>query len=215
MTVGPHEGIPHKLINDALDEMIEIVTNNPRYIHPLIKSILVHYFIAYVHPFFDGNGRTARALFYFKSIRNELKYIKLFSVSAYLKEHGNLYEKSFVKVVANEFDITYFIDFCLDSMCSAFKQVSRKVLYLLEIPNLQKSIGLSNSQIELLQRLALQKFRGIDIEEYARQIDMSRESARRELKALVDLDLLSEMRVSKKYVYRINSERLKKLISEI
>lgn len=212
--VGPHEGIPFGQIEVAIDEMIEVATNNRRYFHPLIKCILIHYFIAYIHPFFDGNGRTARALFYFKAMRNEINYVELLSVSAYLKEHGQLYEKSFEKVVENEYDITYFINFCLDSMLSALKEVSRKVNYLLRMTDLKVRFEISDHQVGLLQRMALHKFRTISIEEYAEQIGKSRESARLDLKNLTDLGLLAEAKVSKKFVYKVNADKLKELYQE-
>ncbi|MGE0526655.1 MAG: Fic family protein [Bdellovibrionales bacterium] len=209
VSVGPHEGIDHRLIETAIEEMIEVTTRNRRYFHPLLRCILIHYFIAYIHPFFDGNGRTARALFYFKAMRNELTYVELLSVSAYLKEHGRQYEKAFEKVVANDYDITYFISFCLESMISALKEVQRKVGYLLRIADLKNRFQISDHQVGLLQRMALHKFRTISIEEYASQIAKSREFARQELKQLVDLALLEEMKVSKKFVYRINATKLK------
>ena len=212
--VGPHEGINHGKIEQAINEMIQLTTNNPRYFHPLLKGILVHYFMGYIHPFFDGNGRTARALFYFKSIRNQLNYIELLSVSAYLRIHGKQYENSFVKVKENEYDLTYFIDFCLDSILSALKEVSRKVGYLLRMTDLKERFELSQTQIGLIQRMALHKFRTIDIEEYAQQISKSREFARQELKRLLDLNLVSEIKMSKKLVYKVNAEKLKELYKE-
>ncbi|MBL7554652.1 MAG: Fic family protein [Bdellovibrionaceae bacterium] len=212
--VGPHEGIAHDKIETALNEMIQLATNSPRYFHPLLKGILVHYFMGYIHPFFDGNGRTARALFYFKSIRNQLNYIELLSVSAYLRVHGKQYENSFVKVKENEFDLTYFIDFCLDSILSALQEVSRKVNYLLKMTDLKDRFELSQTQIGLLQRMALHKFRTIDIEEYAQRISKSREFARQELKHLLELNLVSEIKVSKKLVYKVNAEKLKNLYKE-
>lgn len=212
--VGPHEGIEYSKIEQAVDEMIQLTTDNPRYFHPLLKGILVHYFIGYIHPFFDGNGRAARALFYFKSIRNSLKYVELLSVSAYLRIHGKQYENSFVKVKENEYDLTYFIDFCLDSMASALKEVARKVSYLLRMTDLKERFELSQTQIGLLQRMALHKFRTIDIEEYAQQISKSREFARLELKSLLNLNLVSEIKQSKKLVYKVNAEKLKELYSE-
>jgi Fic family protein len=212
--VGLHEGIAYEKIEQAIDEMIQLTTNNPRYYHPLLKGILVHYFMGYIHPFFDGNGRTARALFYFKSIRNQLNYIELLSVSAYLRIHGKQYESNFVKVKENEYDLTYFIDFCLDSILSALKEVSRKVRYLLRMTDLKDRFELSQTQIGLIQRMALHKFRTIDIEEYAQQISKSREFARQELKRLLDLNLVSEIKVSKKLVYKVNAEKLKELYKE-
>lgn len=212
--VGPHEGIEHSKIDPCIEEMIHLTTSNPRYFHPLLKGILVHYFIGYIHPFFDGNGRTARALFYFKSIKNQLNYVELLSVSAYLRTHGKQYEKSFEKVKNNDYDLTYFIDFCLDSILSALKEVSRKVNYLLRMTDLKERFQLTQSQVGLMQRMALHKFRTIDIEEYAQQISKSREYARQELKKLLDLNLVSEIKMSKKLVYKVNADKLKELYKE-
>ena len=212
--VGPHEGVEHAKIEQAIDDMIALTTNNPRYFHPLLKGIIVHYFIGYIHPFFDGNGRTARALFYFKSIKNQLNYVELLSVSAYLRTHGKQYEKSFEKVKDNEYDLTYFVDFCLDSIGSALVEVSRKVNYLLRMTDLRERFNLSQTQVGLMQRMALHKFRTIGIEEYAQQISKSREFARQELKSLLDLNLLSELKVSKKLVYKVNADKLKDLYKE-
>jgi Fic family protein len=209
--IGPHEGVDHRLIESAVDEMLELTTNNRRYFHPLVKGILIHYFIGYIHPFFDGNGRTARALFYYKAMRSELNYVELLSVSAYLKEHGKQYEKAFQKVKENDYDITYFIDFCLDSMASALKEVSRKVGYLLRLMDLKERFELSSQQVGLLQRMALHKFRTIDAEEYAQQISKSREFARQELKQLLELGFVNESKTGKKLVYKVNAERLKEL----
>lgn len=214
VVVGPHEGINHKLIEKTIDEMIRAVTDNRRYIHPLLRGILIHYFIGYIHPFFDGNGRTARALFYFKSMKHKLKYVELLSVSAYLKEHGKQYENAFVKVKENDYDITYFIDFCLDSMLSALNQVGKKVNYLVRMIDLKKRFSLNDNQVGLMQRMALNKFRTVDIEDYARQIEMSRESSRQELKQLLDLDLLEEIKHGKKLVYKVNAKKLRELYNE-
>lgn len=212
--VGPHEGINHAKVEQAINEMIQLTTNNPRYFHPLLQGILIHYFMGYIHPFFDGNGRAARALFYFKSMQNHLSYVELLSVSAYLRVHGKQYENSFVKVKENEHDLTYFIDFCLDSIGSALKEVSRKVNYLLRMSDLKDRFELSQTQVGLMQRMALHKFRTIDIEEYAQQISKSREFARQELKGLLELNLVSEIKISKKLVYKVNAEKLKELYKE-
>lgn len=62
--------------------------------------------------------------------------------------------------------------------------------------------------------MALNKFRTVDIEEYAQQISKSREFARQELKGLLDLNLVSEIKKSKKLVYKVNAEKLKELYKE-
>ena len=203
-----HEGINFSLIEKALNEAIEVTTKNQRYFPKVIKGILLHYFIAYIHPFFDCNGRTARALFYFKAMKNNLQFVELLSVSAYLKNHGLQYEKAFEKVVGNDLDITYFIDFNLDALLSAVVAVEKKVEYLMKLPALRSVFQISDNQIGLLQRLALNKFRKISIEEYASQINKSREIARQELKQLAELNLLEEEKLSKKFVYKVRKSVL-------
>lgn len=207
--VGNHEGVNFNLIEASLLEAINLTTEHPRFIHALIKGILFHYFIAYIHPFFDGNGRTARSLFYFKAIKNNLAFVELLSVSATLKEYGKKYEKSFDLVFEHDLDMTYFIDVCLDSLLKALINAKRKVEYLFKIVTLKDSYHLNSQQITLLQKMALNKFRPINIEDYAKSIKKSREIARQELKDLSDKKLLIEKKQGKKYVYYIDSKKIK------
>ncbi|WP_366511954.1 Fic family protein [Maribacter sp.] len=46
--------------------------NNPKknFIHPIVKASILHFLIGYIHPFVDGNGRTARAIFYWYLLKN-------------------------------------------------------------------------------------------------------------------------------------------------
>ncbi len=210
--VGPHEGISHVKIEETLKEVVRLVTNHPRALHGLIRGILLHYFIAYIHPFFDGNGRTARTLFYLQTAKSELKFIELLSISADLKTRGKKYEKSFEAVKEHDLDMTFFIDFCLDSLLKALQKVEEKVNYLVDIGFLKEEKRLSLNQVALLQKMALNKYREIDIEGYAQSIGKSREVARNELKFLAHEKLLREETKGKKFVYRIESSYLKSLI---
>ena len=207
--VGKHQGIVHTKLEETLNEIINLTTNHPRFLHSLIKGVLLHYFIAYIHPFFDGNGRTARTLFYFKTIKNDLKFVELLSISANLKEHGKRYEKSFDLVQEHELDITFFIDFCLDSLITALEKVEQKVNYLIDISSLIEAESINSNQVSLLQRMMLNKYRATSIEEYAKNIGKSREIARRELKDLLSKGFLKEEKKGKKFVYSIISKELR------
>jgi Fic family protein len=207
-----HEGIPHDKIIGALTEAIELTTKNSRYFPAILKGVLLHYFIAYIHPLFDGNGRTARTLFYFKAIKNKLNFVELLSVSAYLKNHGRRYERSFEKVIDHDLDITYFIDFNLDALMKAIEKVRTKVEFLLKVPNLKLIYKLSDFQIGLLQKTVLHPFSKTDAEGYASTISRSREIARQELKQLKDLGFMKEAKDGKRFVYMIDR---KKLIDEV
>lgn len=209
-----HEGISHQKIQEVMTEAIKVVTDNPRYIHPLIKGILLHYFIAYIHPFFDGNGRTARTLFYFKLMKHDLPFIELLSISAHLKNTGNRYEKSFEIVKNNDWDLTYFIDYCLESLLTAIRIVEGKVDYLISINVLKNTYHFSENQIGLLQRMVLNKYRSISIDQYASEIKKSREIARQELKNLLEKNFLKEQKQGKKLVYSIETKKLKEEVQK-
>ena len=203
-----HKGIDEGLINDAIDEAIQLITNNQRYLHPLLKGIILHYLIAYIHPFFDGNGRTARALFYFKCLKHGLDWVNFLSISSALKEPGKGYENSFKLVKENDWDLTYFIIYSLKSLSRALDIVEEKVNKLCSIPNLKDSLSLDDTQITLLQRLYLHTERIIDVKEHAANIGKSDESARLELKDLVAKDLLFEQKFKKKSYFIVNKEKI-------
>lgn len=213
--VGPHEGILQTKIDETLKEVINLVTSHPRALHGIIRGILLHYFIAYIHPFFDGNGRTARTLFYLQTAKSDLKFVELLSVSADLKKRGKKYEQSFEEVKQHDLDMTFFIDFCLDSLLKALERVEEKVNYLIDIARLRDAKGLSSHQVSLLQKMALHKYRAVDIESYAQSISRSREVARQELKFLAQEKLLREERKGKKFVYQIESLNLKSLVKTL
>ena len=210
--VGSHEGVSFKKIKKALDEVINLISNHPRFLHGLIQSILFHYFIAYIHPFFDGNGRTARTLFYFTGMKNNLKFLELLSISSDLKKHGHRYGTSFDLVQTYDLDLTYFIDFCLDSLLNAIEKVENKVAFLIKIYSLKEHLNINLNQVSILQKMALNKYKKMTIEDYAKSINKSREIARQELHILCKKSLLKQEKQKKKYVYSIQSKKLKEIL---
>jgi len=208
-----HKGIDKNLIEKSLNEAIELVTNNKRYLHPLIKGILLHYLVAYIHPFFDGNGRTARTLFYFKCLKHKLDWVNFLSISSALKEPGKGYENSFKLVKENEWDLTYFIIYSLNSLSRALDIVEGKVNKLCKIPELSEMLKLDENQVGLLQRLYLHPLRIIDVKEHAVNIGKGDESARLELKELVIKDLLFEEKIKNKSFYSINKDKVEEYLN--
>lgn len=85
--------------------------------------------------------------------------------------------------------------------------------YLISLTTLREKLKISENQLGLLQRLALNKFKKITIEEYAIRIDKSREIARQELKQLSKLRLLVEEKAGKKFIYQIDKDELDKVVT--
>ena len=79
------------------------------FIHPIVKSIILHFLIGYEHPFVDGNGRTARALFYWSMAQQNYWLIEFISISKIIKKAPVKYGKAYLYTETDENDLTYFI----------------------------------------------------------------------------------------------------------
>ena len=79
------------------------------FIHPVVRAIILHFWLAFDHPFVDGNGRTARALFYWAMLRYEFWLVEFISISAVIRRAPSKYERSFLHTETDDNDLTYFI----------------------------------------------------------------------------------------------------------
>lgn len=61
-----HNPPPFSELESLMNSFCFFFNENPKenFIHPIVKASILHFLIGYIHPFVDGNGRTARALFY-------------------------------------------------------------------------------------------------------------------------------------------------------
>ena len=79
------------------------------FMHPVLRSILLHFWLAYDHPFVDGNGRVARALFYWSMARHGYWLCEYVSISRILRRARGQYLRSFLYCETDEIDATYFL----------------------------------------------------------------------------------------------------------
>jgi Fic family protein len=79
------------------------------FIHPVARAILVHFWLAYDHPFVDGNGRTARALFYWSMLNQGYWLTEFISISRAIKKASGQYARAFVFSETDDNDTTYFL----------------------------------------------------------------------------------------------------------
>jgi Fic family protein len=79
------------------------------FVHPVIRAILLHFWLAYDHPFLDGNGRTARALFYWCMLRRDYPLFEFISISQILLRAPGQYAEAFLHTETDDNDLTYFL----------------------------------------------------------------------------------------------------------
>ena len=97
------------------------------FIHPIIRGIIIHFLIGYYHPFADGNGRTARALFYWYMMRSNYWLVQYLSISRIIKGSKKAYEKAYLYSENDNNDIGYFIKYNLEVLYKSFNALSQYI----------------------------------------------------------------------------------------
>lgn len=97
------------LLPDRLDALFDWVNDESEWIHPVVKASLLHFFIGYEHPFVDGNGRTARALFYHFMLSRGYWLFEYLSISRFFLRAPGQYGRAYLYVESDENDATYFV----------------------------------------------------------------------------------------------------------
>ena len=97
----------------AFDDLCSAISGAFRQHDPIIQAVAVHYHIGAMHPFGDGNGRTARALEAFMLRRAGVNDVVMVSLSNYYYEHKDEYLATLCQSRQNGHDITPFLLFSL------------------------------------------------------------------------------------------------------
>lgn len=107
-----HAAPPGKEIRARLDDFCRfgnLEGETLEGLHPVVHAVILHFGLAYIHPFVDGNGRVARALFYWSMLRHGYWIAEFLSVSRLLKKAPAQYARAFLLSETDENDLNYFI----------------------------------------------------------------------------------------------------------
>jgi Fic family protein len=93
------------------------------FVHPVIRSIILHFWLAYDHPFVDGNGRVARALFYWSMLRHGFWLFEFVSISQIILKAPIKYARAFLYTETDDNDLTYFLMHQLEVIRAAIREL--------------------------------------------------------------------------------------------
>ena len=176
--------------------------DNPHtFIHPIIKGIIIHFMLAYMHPFVDGNGRTARALFYWYMLKENYSLTEYMSISRVIAKSKNAYEKSFRYTEADENDMGYFVAYNLKALDTAFDQlrdyIQRKQREKKAAQSFMMAGNINQRQATVLQRLTDEPSAVITVKDLQQLFSVSSMTARKDLTELVKQGYLQEIAINK------------------
>lgn len=192
------------------------------FIHPVIRAIILHFWLAYDHPFVDGNGRTARALFYWSLLRNKYWLVEFVSISNIILRAPKQYYRAFLYTETDEFDLTYFILFNLRVLNRAIQQlhsyIERKSQEVRELQAHVRATSLLNHRQRALITHALKHPGAVYTHtSHQRSHVIAYGTSRADLFDLVQKGLLEKGKSGKSFVYRASPDlenRLRLLSSD-
>lgn len=178
------------------------------FLHPVTKAILLHFILAYDHPFVDGNGRTARALFYWSMISQGYWLTEFISISRIIKTAPAHYEKAFLYSETDNEDVTYFIIHqlevirkAIDDLHDYLEEKTRLIEKASERLRNAKNLKLNFRQLTLL-RHALKHPRYVyTIKEHQNSHAINPQTARKDLIQMADQKLLTKVKHGKSFMF--------------
>ena len=190
----------------ALCEFANAPHESSPFVHPVVRAILLHFQIGHDHPFMDGNGRTARALFYWLMLRNGYWLAEYVSISGIVLRAPAKYARAYLHTETDDGDLTYFILHQLQTITRAVKTL-RDYLDSREraIKNARlmlKKIGDANPrQLMLLEYMVKHAHRGYTVSEHHAYHGVTLRTARTDLQELVRMGYLEMRKQGKVHVF--------------
>ena len=192
--------------------------NGSSFIHPIIKAIIVHFMLSYFHPFVDGNGRTARSLFYWYMIKQGYWLVEYMSISRIISKTKKQYENAFLHTEYDSNDLTYFILYNLRKIKVAFEELK---LYLKRKETENNSIlllanieGINQRQAQMIKIVQEKPNTSFSVKEIENRFSISNFTARADLEGLVSIGYLSEIKINKVKRNYIKSFKFDSLLKE-
>lgn len=184
---------------DRMEAMCEFANaqSSDRFIHPVLRAIILHFWLAYDHPFIDGNGRTARALFYWSMLRSRYFLFEFVSISQIIRKSLQQYYRAFLYTESDGNDLTYFLMYHLKVIKSAVAAlhdyIQQKSADIREVERDVKSLEMFNHrQRALLSHAVRHPSFAYSIESHRTSHGVVHETARSDLVELAELGLLEK-----------------------
>ena len=201
----PADQLPERLARmcDFANERGEA---NSVFIHPVVRSILLHFWLAYDHPFEDGNGRTARLLFYWSMRKHGYWLTEYLSISRILRQAPAKYTRSFLLAETDGLDTTYFLLDQLRVIDRAIAELHtylrRKVREIQAVRNALRGADLNHRQVALLNHAMQHPGHEYTYTSHARSHGVTHETARADLAELLELGLVQRRRAARRHIFR-------------
>jgi Fic family protein len=203
-----HNPPPTEQLEDRLIRMCDFANAKTPgfFVHPVVRAIILHFWLAYDHPFIDGNGRTARAIFYWSMLHNKYWLFEFISISAIIRKAPVKYGRSFLYTETDDNDLTYFIVAQAKVIQRAIEElhayIDRKSLEMKELESQIRALDLFNHrQVELIRHALKYPYEHYTIEGHRESHNIVYQTARTDLLDLEKRGVLEKIMIGKKMTF--------------
>lgn len=205
-------GITHETVHTppSYDEIPQFINDlclffnqndDKQFIHPIIRGIIIHFMISYIHPFADGNGRTARAMFYWYMLRKGYWLTEYLSISRVIAKSKKSYEKAFLYAEADQMDIGYFVAYNLRVLEQSFQQlqnyIKRKQSEKNDALILMQIGDINERQAQIIKHFDNSPNAMLTIKDIQTKFMISPTTAKADVTRLVERGILAEIALNK------------------
>jgi Fic family protein len=210
---------PADSIAARVDQLCDFANEKTKpFIHPIIKAIALHFMVGYIHPFVDGNGRTARALFYWYMLKRGYWAFEYLPISRIFLRAPVRYARSYLYTETDEADLTYFTHYNLKVLVRAVRELhdylERQEKDLSQTASwLESYPGLNSRQLLVVVSALKHKSRTYSIKQHQTTHRVGYATARADLLGLEDRGLFDKQQIGHKLIFspRDNLKQLLKL----
>lgn len=206
-----HYPPPCAKLPSMIDDLIAFANADDEFIHPIVKAIILHFLIGYIHPFNDGNGRTARAIFYWFGLKHHYDLLEFISISRIFVHAPAQYARAYQLTETDSNDMTYFIDFNIHIISRALEDLKQYLMKKKEeeaasLQLVEQIPDLSFRQAEILRNFIRHPTRYYTISEIAGKYKVSLPTARTDLILLEERGKLKKYQDGKRQVFMFRKE---------
>lgn len=191
-------------VPQMMDALIAFIADSE--LSPLIKACVAHFYFVYVHPFIDGNGRTARALSYMILLQAGYDFFRYFSISGVIAEERSKYYKAIKDVEDDGYDMTYFIDYSIGMLARAVKKMEDRLVNKVVMEERLNQLRASGANDRLLagaEWLLKSPNHSVTIKAWEQKFGVVTETARQDLFKLEEAGIVKRKLVKRRYEFEV------------
>jgi len=160
--------------------------------NPVLEAGICHYEFVRIHPFVDGNGRTARTLASLVLLRRGFDTKRFFALDDYYDGDRPAYYRALQSVSPDTLDLTQWLEYFTRGVMVQIEQVRQRIIGLsLDVQKIKDfgQVALTERQMKIVE--VVNKSQKITAGDIAAMFGISRQAALKEAGKLLEMNVLT------------------------